>query len=282
MCCIYGIYKNSPEIFFSWSEIFENTSVITETVIGGEDGYYFPYHLHDTTVLCRQTLNTSKPTKSVRFTIENGKLRYELTATLHIPFTKSNNGKVKGMLITEALDNVYPKCDPQNPVDRLLFKRISILRAFDPNICSCVDWNEAILVENNSRSREYRFQLAPPRARQDRPLREGGYMGDRGRCNGKQHGFSAHYATGSYEVDFFRCGDSSDMLVLNIKFLSVPLENPSEAGWRCNIYPATYRELYDTGLRGITWCQGKDCGTAQMKDRNLSIFELEQDYDNGK
>lgn len=152
-------------------------------------------------------------------------------------------------------------------MDRLQFKGVDFMSAIDPNVCSCLDWDEVVLSQWSQKhtTREFCWQHAPspPSHAQDHHERQpyaGEYRGSRGQCKGKQHGLTAEYGTGTYDVAFFNCMDDPNMIDLRTAFTSAPLGSPSDAGWRCSLYPPAFLERDDEQMQGITWCTITTCG----------------------
>lgn len=195
----------------------------------------------------------------------------------HIPFKRQLSGKVSVATLWKTCEELHRQERDRSPLDRLCFDARDMLRAFDPHVCSCVDWGQPASYSSRT-GRTFDWLLAaPPRGPGRRPI-DRGFVGKQGRCLGRQHGFSSPYAMGTYEVDMNLCPDDADMLVVQAVFKSV-VSSPMDPAWRCNLSFDSCMYMLDEDMRGITWCDDKtNCGVASANNRHQSLMELEWKY----
>lgn len=198
----------------------------------------------------------------------------DFTQTLHLPFKRQASGRVSANVLLNSI-NAIPVTDSSgSPLDTLCF---GILRAFDPNVCSCVDFGQSDVSYWSFTGRKFDWQMAaPPRGPSRRPLIHG-YEGRQGRCLGRQHGFSSEHATGKYEMDIFHCTDNADMLVVQAKMTSI-VESARDPAWLCSLNSNSCQYINDPEMRGIVWCRYFDCGVARAYVHRPSVFELKRKY----
>lgn len=156
-----------------------------------------------TTHMCSERSCSFKPSLRASFTsLGGGKMEMDLIRPLHFPFKPQVSGKVSADDLLNSSEMISTQDIPCSHLDTLCFGASSMLRAFDPNVCSCVDWGQPDVSYWSFTGRNFDWQMAaPPRGPSRRHLSHG-YEGRQGRCLGRQHGFSSEYAMGKYEVGF--------------------------------------------------------------------------------
>lgn len=225
--------------------------------------------------MCSERSCSFKPSVRASFTsLDGGKMRMAFTQTLHFPFKRQASGKVSANDVLNSIKAIPIIDGSGSPLDTMCFE---IFRAFDPNICSCVDWGQSDVSYWSFTGRKFDLQMAaPPRGPSRRPLSHG-YEGRQGRCLGRQHGFSTECATGQYEMDIYHCTDDANMLVVQARMTSI-VESASDPAWLCSLNFNSCQYINDPEMRGIVWCRDSNCGVAKAYVHRPSVFELEWKY----
>lgn len=228
---------------------------------------------------CNDKLCTLPPERCVTFSpLADGKMEMSAQRFRHFAFDRRGNAKVTVNAFWDACIELQNQPDSKSSLQGDQVQ--DVLRAFDPNICSCVDWGELLplAATNNTVARDFAWQLAalPPNAG-GRPIAPGAYVGKQGRCLGQPHSFSSQYAMGSYELHILECPSNPRMLVLKPVFKSV-VSSAVDPAWRCNLGNSSLKDMTNEAMRGITWCNDYKCGVAQANYFHQSLMELEWKY----
>lgn len=220
-----------------------------------------------------------KPITEIQFDrLDGNNIEMRVSKVFHFPFKRDTSGKVNASTFLETLESFGGKAKNfHSPLDYLCLCPTTLLRAFDPNVCDCLDWEDNEKRFSSWTRRSFIFERAPKPLGDGRPHLPGGYAGAHGRCMGRQHGFSSKHAMGEYEVDIFECQDKPYLLVFQAAYTTT-FKNASDLGWRGNLHAFTYHLEQDSEMRGITWCNEVGCGVGQLASRNQTLPELEKRY----
>lgn len=210
--------------------------------------------------------------------LDDNNIEMRVSKVLHFPFKRDTSGKVNASAFLETLEIIGGKTKKfESPLDYLCLCPTTLLRAFDPNVCDCLDWEDGEKKFNSWTRRQFIFKRAPKPLVNGRPHLPGGYVGAHGRCMGRQHGFSSKHAMGEYEVDIFECPDKPDLLVFQAVYTTT-FKDASDLGWRGNLHALTYHLELDSEMHGVTWCSEIGCGVGQLASRHQTLPELEKRY----
>lgn len=198
------------------------------------------------------------------------RLRLELSVSAHISITRLPSGTISAHHLRMELETMRSEtwqCD-WLPIEA--FDAADVMRAFDPNICSCLEWGTSgpetrhlALPLCKDPYKEWR-ETCPPN----------GYTSLRGRCAGFRHGFDLHYFEKHVKVDVMSCRDRDDLLVVKQTICCV-VDHASSVGWHKFLVLDKRPMIAGNELRGLTWCDQDECGVAKQvtHDRSLRVRE---------
>lgn len=196
---------------------------------------------------------------------KSGRSRVKISFACHITLQRRLNGKICPHALRKQLNRVSMRGDLGKSWGSFLPEEEPEMRAFDPNICDCVDWtarngrdlpprHSSLLPALPLASSEFRN-----RWRERAPSE--GYMSESGRCAFFRHGFTLRHVGVEISVDMVKChgnGDK-DLLVLRRTIdCGVDPKNASAAGWADIVTASTYRR-YDEISAAI---KSSPCGNA--------------------
>lgn len=195
--------------------------------------------------------------------------RFSITVSLreHIQIKRLPSGKICGRSLREALPaarlGMENTCwlPSQWPVTG------DPLRAFDPNLCDCVDWY-------SGRGENYRhrlpFHLGLSKAWR-RPVSGFDRISENGLCSDFAHMFKADGAT---IIGFLQCSSQSDVLVM-VQQRDYFFDDPCSPEWVKGIDLSSYDQYWDEEMKGITWCDESTCSVSQLANTALHITDVE-------
>ncbi|KAJ6790195.1 hypothetical protein PWT90_11072 [Aphanocladium album] len=205
---------------------------------------------------------------------EEGKLRVRFEAAWHVEAKRMPNGKISAMTLRNSLNRFYADSD-LGRWSGVFSPRVGYeLRAFDPNLCDCIDWYDG------------RFWLAKCHALKTCPLgsaarcrqeaREGQYVSTTGRCAHARHGFTDDFAQVS--IDVLKCHEPRNgMLVMRQTVdCAVDLTLANSSGWGDLISPASVDTFCDVKQRGLNSCSDHRCAVSWLEANDLHLRSIER------
>lgn len=162
---------------------------------------------------------------------ENGMLRVKISFTCHVQFQRLGNGKICPASLRREFHRY------SNQLDVGLWNRVfsrtvhSEMRAFDTNVCDCVDYCQYNIPL--PRQRPIRVCPASTVGRWQEAAPEGGCISETGRCAHMRHGLTFGGVGTQMLVDFLRCHDvGKNMLAMRRTVdCAIDLEAASSTGW---------------------------------------------------
>lgn len=199
------------------------------------------------------------------YTDIDGETRLHLEFAAHINFKKLPSGKACVNSLVKEIDDLAKMPGVGHWKDSSLFRQADPARCFDPNICDCV---EHIPTSYEGSSPRMKVRSDYPTIHWQSAPTEGHYITTTGRCAFSRHGFTTHYNGIEVNVDFMRCEDRSDRLVLKQTVdCAVDTTDASSAGWANLVSRLSYDPTTDPYLNGLVTCSDSSCGLS-----NLSVF----------
>lgn len=206
----------------------------------------------------------------VRIHTKEDLLYVEITILLHLPLKRLPSGKICGKNLREELLRLRAMENDRAWMPIFALAHGDVLRAFDPNMCDCVDWfgdepqlsprcNSGGIPNNGNGGRSSgthrtELPLRPAAAVHWRKLAEAGYYtSTSGRCAYASHGYELKTRSFRGMVDVIPCRSSGDALVIVQKMLvGLDPTRPVHTGLRF---------LLDTATGCVS---GANCGMEQL------------------
>lgn len=210
---------------------------------------------------------------------ETGTLHLKMSFSGHIQAKRFENGKLSPMDLRIAICTFLDT----KGVGRWLQGHASALghalRAFDPNICDCVDWfgnTSGSAIQNL----QFQNALCPSaytrRWREPAPLN--GYQTQSSRCGQLRHGITTRTAGTVLKIDFLQCIGRNDLLVMR-KVVDVEVDTTfaSTSGWGHFVDLALDSPHQDEEMFGVLGCSNKTtCMVANLGDYGLDLRAIER------
>lgn len=198
------------------------------------------------------------------------------------------NGKISALTLRKSLD---PSCLPYKQglgawcMD-ITRERWYAVRAFDPNVCDCVDWYNGCF----SLARWHPVKACPPdvvrRWREDAAAN--GYTSTTGRCAGARHGFTVNFVGKDVAVDILRCHEPQNGLLVVRKTVDVAVDLAFAAapGWGDLISWGSISMDQDAARRAFDTCvrvknmkhtaPDKSCAAVKLVENGLHLRAVEK------
>ncbi|KAM3501089.1 hypothetical protein MY10362_005832 [Beauveria mimosiformis] len=149
------------------------------------------------------------------------------------------------------------------------------MRAFDPNVCDCVDFYQDYPPLH--RQRPLRICPAPAVARWQETAPEGGYVSETGRCAYMRHGFTTDTVGIQLRVDFLKCHDVTKEMLAMRKTLDCGIDPhaASSVGWGDLVAWLSTDTVTDDKKVGLLFCKRKDCDTWRLQNFDMHLRAIE-------
>ncbi|KAK8143907.1 hypothetical protein G3M48_006564 [Beauveria asiatica] len=149
------------------------------------------------------------------------------------------------------------------------------MRAFDPNVCDCVDYYQDR--PSLQRQRPLRICPAPAVARWQETAPEGGYVSETGRCAYMRHGFTLDAVGIQLRVDFLKCHDVTKEMLAMRKTLDCAIDPhaASSPGWGDLVSWLSNDTVTDKKKQGLVFCRRKDCDTWRLQNFDVHLRAIE-------
>lgn len=201
---------------------------------------------------------------------EYNKFFMEVWAQQHLAVKRLPSGKICASSLRTALEKepLDMQMKPWMPTSWPVAG--NPLRAFDPNICDCVEWYGA------SQSAEYvRWPTCPEPARPRRHQVQSDSIASMGpRCRQYDHRSIVMHTGAEGIIRFEPCQDRDDLLVLYQR-ARYYIGDACGSGWQSIVYGPSYGETDDEDMRGITWCPHSTCAVSSLLQRDMYIRSVE-------
>lgn len=199
----------------------------------------------------------------------DGIIEMKIAIESHFRLKRLSSGKICPRSLRDELRRLEgsEKDRPWMPI--FAFAKGDILRAFDPNVCDCVDWfgDSTQTPKDHAHRSELPLRPAPTiEWREGAP--PGYYTSTKGRCSGMRHWFSFDSRTTETYVDILPCLGKKEMAVARQQLY-------------CYIYPHIPA---DTGLKffldgaplgcATPTCASEICGVKQMRRDDICLPSL--------
>lgn len=188
------------------------------------------------------------------------KPRLEVRFSAHVNFRR----KASGRACPHNLRTELRELDRTETVGKWkgqhAFASADPLRAFDPNICDCVEW------ATPTQSLHSRWGLHPDgNVGWRESVLQGSYVQSRGRCAGRRHGFTTRYEGIKVDVDFFNCPHRTDLLIFQQKIdCALDAAFAAGPGWGNLNTAITYRPTDDALICGTSGCPDENCALHKL------------------
>lgn len=240
-------------------------------------------HCKDTRCVSKRCRKDARPKVTLSCDSE-GNICLKITRSWHLSFispaaaTKMKAGSFADEIFKSQLaENVLV----EDLIPSHRFKAALPMKAFDPNICSCLDWETEDLEKiRRPLARDFKWALTP---NSYRPWREhcqmpDGYLGGRyncfgNRCLGMRHGFTLDFAGKTASIDFLRCMGDDTKLILE-EVMTCSATSPCDPGWADLVDVNSCFLGLDEEMRGISWCGGV-CAVRALRWNNHSLKDVE-------
>ncbi|KAM3435120.1 hypothetical protein NHJ13734_005690 [Beauveria thailandica] len=149
------------------------------------------------------------------------------------------------------------------------------MRAFDPNVCDCVDYYQDR--PSLQRQRPLRICPAPAVARWQETAPEGGYVSETGRCAYMRHGFTLDAVGIQLRVDFLKCHDVTKEMLAMRKTLDCAIDPhaASSPGWGDLVSWLSNDMVTDKKKQGLVFCRRKGCDTWRLQNFDVHLRAIE-------
>ncbi|KAH8708874.1 hypothetical protein HC256_008810 [Beauveria bassiana] len=149
------------------------------------------------------------------------------------------------------------------------------MRAFDPNVCDCVDYYQDF--PSLQRRRPLRICPAPAVARWQETAPEGGYVSEAGRCAYMRHGFTFDTVGIQLRVDFLKCHDVTKEMLAMRKTLDCAIDPhaASSAGWGDLVSWRSSDTVVDEKQWGLLFCPREHCDTWRLQNFGVHLRAIE-------
>ncbi|KAH7376067.1 hypothetical protein B0T11DRAFT_16437 [Plectosphaerella cucumerina] len=213
---------------------------------------------------------------------DDGELCLEIFLTVHIPFRPDKsmkNDRVRSRDFQYIAKRAVTRCSPVFPSAWLLTSYFQhgndFMKAFDPNICSCLDWGAEDLLYRDNSETEFAWRLStnPMKPWRERPVPESDlYTGaDKShrapgdKCAGFKHGITLDISRTktTRRLDFHKCDSNPGFLVMKQTF-ERRVCSAYDYAWVVDLeYP-----LFgpDREMQGIAYCAEPRCRFVQRKE----------------
>ncbi|KAH7014849.1 hypothetical protein EDB80DRAFT_678816 [Ilyonectria destructans] len=209
---------------------------------------------------------------------EEQKVCFDMSITTHLPFKPQGleqGSKVSSTAFRGSIAKLVDKRLSHSSF-RWLASNIDawdVVRCFDPNICSCLDWGQPILphksdTQTATTTGKFDWKLCP---NPQRPWRLRPDLGSptftgtsefqrehQDRCAGFTHNFHRDFQGFSMSWDYTRCSEDEGFLVFTQTVRSCA-SSPLDYGWEWFVNDESYGLIQDDEMHGISWCRQSDC-----------------------
>lgn len=204
---------------------------------------------------------------------EKQRLFMEIWVQRHISIKRLPSGKICANSLRKALEQEIPGKEMLSWMPQSWPVAGNPLRAFDPNICDCVEWHSSSLD-----ARHVRWPMCPDPRSLDLPWVDADSLaGTEGRCSSFDHRAKTVYAGAEGVIRFERCKDREDLLVL-FQSARYFIDDACGSGWENILYGPSYTNPNEDDMQGITWCPHPTCAVSTLlkRDRHLRSIETRQ------
>lgn len=200
---------------------------------------------------------------------DSDKLRLKLEFATHIRCSRLASTKICPETLRQELSSVWNISATGRWKDNFGFAVADPLRAFDPNICDCVEWlspsAQHVQWELRQDDRSWWREPAPT----------DGFTSLTGRCAFTRHGFTTQYEGITVDTDFLKCPADENMLIFKQTVsCAVDLKFAAGPGWGNLVTVLSYALYSDEFFEGATICPRAQCALHKLSwhSRNASIF----------
>lgn len=151
------------------------------------------------------------------------------------------------------------------------------IRAFDPNVCDCVDWHQGLIDPENRQP----IMTCPPlyvSLWRNRAV-PNGTISRTGRCAYTRHGFGLNIVGAELRIDFLNCHDQGRNDLLSMRRVvdcTIDTAFASSAGWGDLLSPKTTNILFDEQNLGVVACKNQSCGMRRLPSLGLHLRAIEK------
>ncbi len=257
---------------------FHQLQTMTRRFTGGKTAFSCPDedHGYGGRLQCqRQLCDHDNKVRAKVYRHSDQKLRLQLSLATHISIKRLPSGNISAhhlQMELEAMRQDTSECD-WLPSEALA--AADIMRAFDPNICSCLEWGTS---RQDPASRSIHWPLCPDPCKEWRePCPPKGHTGLRGRCAGARHGFNIHHLEKDATVDVMRCSDRNDLLVVEQTLTSV-VDSACGPGWSRLVSLSSLLFFEEDETLQIFGCGSYDCAATRQERHGsgLRVREAKQ------
>lgn len=213
----------------------------------------------------RKSIKCHKPTcanlgrPDVRIKYEpDGNISMDIMLSLHFQLKRLPSGKICGNSLRDELRQLEESEKDRPWVPIFAFASGNLLRAFDPNLCDCVDWFGDSSKQQNRHHSELPLR-SPATLEYGRDARYPFYTSTEGRCAFMSHRFSFRSAGLGCDVDILPCASKPDLAVVfqRLYFLIQPTAPAAPA----------FRYFLDGAPMACapSGCTSVDCGARQLQ-----------------
>ena len=188
----------------------------------------------------------------------------------HISVKRLSSGKICVNSLRKALEQKPSGTELASWMPQLWPVAGNPLRAFDPNICDCVEWHGS-----SPDAKHVRWPMCPDPERPERPLADvDAYVSTESRCSLYDHKAFSRYTGAEGVIRFERCKGRDDLLVL-FQTARYDIGDACGSGWEDIVYGASYKDTDDEDMRGVTWCPYSTCAVSTLLQRNRHLRSIE-------
>lgn len=209
---------------------------------------------------------------------EHRRLRIMLSYASHIQVKRLQNGKICSLSLRKEFARAFPHEDIGSWYHMLTNSNCDEMRAFDPNLCDCVDYHQELArVPLLLRQRPIRVCPAPAIARWQEKAPEGGYVSETGRCAYMRHGFTFDGVGIQMHVDVLKCNDARREMLAIRKTLNcaIDLEAASSSGWGDLVYYTSLQMLTARESQILFFCPQQRCAVWRLQTFDLHLRAVE-------
>ncbi len=201
---------------------------------------------------------------------KNEKLFVGIGTQQHISIKRLSSGKICANSLRKALEQEHSGMGMASWMPRSWPVAGNPLRAFDPNICDCVEWHG-----ESQDAKHVRWPICPDPERPQRPLvHSDSVASTEPRCSSYDHKISALYTGAEAIIGFERCKGRDDVLVL-FQEARYFIGNACGSGWEDIVCGPSYNDTGDEDMQGVTWCPYPTCAVSTLVQRNRHIRNIE-------
>ncbi|KAH6989665.1 hypothetical protein BKA56DRAFT_668788 [Ilyonectria sp. MPI-CAGE-AT-0026] len=243
------------------------------------------HHEHHKVSPCQHVKNTTpklcchndKP-RIIFYRDENRKLCFDMSISTHLPFKQQRfeqGNRVSSTafrssiakLVRERLPSSSFQWAPSN------YASSNVLKCFDPNISSCLDWGQSRLprrldVQSATTTDKFEWKLCPnpqrpwrlrPKSKSRTFTGSNEFQREhQDRCAGFAHNRHADSLDFSWDWGWESCSDDKEFLVFTQTVRS-RVSFPHHYGWSRFIKFKSYSLTKDDEMHGISWCSQSSC-----------------------